>query len=125
MSKKTFAVLLATGAAHTIRAHSFHGEGRDVTFHDDGLSVAHFCGVESVVVQEDPAPPSALEALGSLSGSASVESLGGTEGTSPAFLGEAMLSGSVVINVYCEGAVPANVVAEAVASAVNTVHGVV
>lgn len=50
MSKKTFVVVLSSGASHTIQAESFHADGRDVTFDTQGLSVAHFCGVESVIV---------------------------------------------------------------------------
>lgn len=95
MNKKTFLVALGSGSSHTIQAEEFFTGGRDVAFHLAGRPIAHFFGVESVIEQEEK-PPAALP--------------------DPAEIGE-MLSPSVVVNVYVDGVLTPEVIAEMVAAA--------
>lgn len=118
MSKRIFDVVLLTGAAHVVEAESIALDERgSMVFSASGKYVAYFSGVSSVIErpQPDPSPePCAAGGLDSF-----------PEPGSPALFGEAMLSGTVVINVHVDGHASANVVAEAVKSAINTVHSVV
>jgi hypothetical protein len=117
VNKKSYVVFQSCGGSHIVKdVDEYSVDGGTVHFYSDKTRIAYFTGISAVLVQPALEPvPGNVEACRSPK----------VELSSPAFVGEAMLSGTVVINVYCDGNVPAKVVADTVASAINTVHGVV
>lgn len=122
MSKRTFDVVLLTGAFHIVQADSFDLDDRyGVVFREGGRRIAYFSGVSSLIEQPqsaeqatDPVAPLAAPVLDSPS-----------ELGAAVFTAEPMLGGAVSINIHFDGCASASVTAEAVKAAVNAVCGAV